>query len=150
MKLQPLMPAILLLASALFSGRNGHVTVAKVWDDLCGCGPDLCLNDPRYAPKVAKKKADLKHLGFPDDLIALQDRDGKCVMAIEQAPDSLWIRLVADNGNDSNSIESNQQDEDLAEKQILRRGNHSLLQVQRQKNVCLPRRAEGGRPAGLG
>ena len=84
----------------------------------CECGPDFCFNDPRYPPKLAKKKADLKAAGFPDDLIALLDRDGKCFAAVERGPDTFTILLVQANG-DNRTISWTQQDEDLAKKEIL-------------------------------
>jgi hypothetical protein len=78
------------------------------------------LNDPRYPPKLAQKKAALKATKkFPDELIALLDRDGHCVMAIDQAPDSFRILLVAKNGTDSNSIEWTQKDEEIAKKEVM-------------------------------
>ena len=111
----------IVLTLALFSsGCNRELTVLSAATnlDLCSCGPDLCLKDPRYPPKLAKKKADLKRAGFPDDLIALLDRDGKSVMAINQTPDSFRILLVAPNG-DNNSNEWTQHDEDKARKDLL-------------------------------
>ena len=102
----------------LFGCSKPSVTADEVRRDLCDCGPDVCLNDPRYPPKLANKKADLRRAGYPEDLIALLDRDGKCVMAIDQAPDGFRILLVEPNG-DNNSIPWTQQDEDLARKEIL-------------------------------
>lgn len=84
----------------------------------CACGPDFCLNDPRYQPKLAQKKADLKADGFPDELIALLDRDGNCVAAVEQGPDTFTILLVKANG-DNSTVPYTKQDEDLAKKEIL-------------------------------
>ncbi len=110
---------LLLLGSFLLFGcSRPSVAVGEMGRDLCDCGPDVCLNDPRYPPKVAKKKADLRKAGFPDDLVALLDRDGKCVMAIDQSPDAFRLLLVEPNGNNS-SISWTQQDEDLARKEIL-------------------------------
>jgi len=109
---------IVLLFVFLFVACKETSSTLQAKRDLCECGPDLCLNDPRYPPKLAKKKTDLKNAGYPDDLIALLDRDGKCVMAIEQAPDGFRILLVKANG-DNNSIPWTQQDEDLARREIL-------------------------------
>jgi hypothetical protein len=83
--------------------------------DLCNCGPDTCLKDPRYLPKLSAKKARLKSApdGFPDDLIALLDRDGHCVMAIDQAPDA--FRILLDNADGSlNSVNWTSTDENIA------------------------------------
>jgi len=87
--------------------------------DLCDCGPDTCLKDPRYPAKLAKKKADLKKAEFPDELISLLDRDGNCVMAIDQAPDAFRILLVKANG-DNNSIAWSKHDEEIAKQEILK------------------------------
>ena len=116
-KTQMIASIALLFAAAACS----HLRTAATKDgqrDLCDCGPNFCLNDPRYPPKLAKKKADLRHAGFPDDLVVLLDRDGQCVAAIDQAPDGFRILLVKSNG-DNNSIPWTQQDEDIAKREIL-------------------------------
>ncbi len=117
---KPTLSLVIALASliAACSTTSTPTLQSTAVRDLCDCGPDVCLNDPRYPPKVAKKKADLKTAGFPDDLIALLDRDGKCVMAIDQAPDGFRILLVKANGH-NNSIPWTKQDEDLAKREIL-------------------------------
>jgi hypothetical protein len=107
--------SVLLIAAC---NRTAPKSTAALPEPLCECGPDVCLNDPRYPPKLAKKKADLRAAGYPDELIALLDRDGKCVMAVDQAPDGFRILLVKANG-DNNSIPWTKEDEDLAKKEIL-------------------------------
>jgi hypothetical protein len=109
--------AALVLASLACSQRQSAVR-SEFRPDLCDCGPDVCLNDPRYPPKVAKKKSDLKRAGFPDELVALIDRDGKCVMAVDQGPDTFHILLVQSNG-DNRTIPWTQHDEDIAKREIL-------------------------------
>ncbi len=98
------------------NSRSGEIADVKA-ADCPPCGPDLCLGDPRFPPKLAQKKKELKAAGYPDDLIKLIDRDGKCVMAIERAPDVFTILLETANG--SSTVPWTQQDEDLAKKEIL-------------------------------
>lgn len=88
--------------------------------DCPPCGPDLCLNDPRFGNKLSTKKAAMKRDGFPDELISLLDRDGKCVMAIDQSPDIFTILLVDKNGTDSRTVPWTAYDEELAKQEILR------------------------------
>jgi hypothetical protein len=111
--------------------------------DLCDCGPNVCLNDPRYPPKLAKKKADLKSAGYPDDLIALMDRDGHCVMAIDQSPDTFHIMLVKANG-DNSSYPWTQHDENLAKQEILDGTikEYYKLNVKRVFACCKEQKAE--------
>ncbi|SCX87731.1 hypothetical protein [Nitrosospira sp. Nsp13] len=65
----------------------------------CSCGPDFCLNDPRYSEKLLHKKSSLKNLGYPDDLVSLLDKDGACVACVERAPDGFSIREVGGDGS---------------------------------------------------
>lgn len=58
----------------------------------CACGPDYCLNDPHFPPKLAQKKQRLRAAGFDEDLIALLDRDGACVAAVDNGPDTFFIK----------------------------------------------------------
>jgi hypothetical protein len=112
-------PMFLLFLTFVYSGKGvSPVEPLVTTPTQCPpCGPDLCLSDSRYPPKLAKKKADMKGK-FPDDLIALLDRDGKCVMAIDQSPDTFRLLLVEKNG-DNTSIEWTQDHEDLARKKVL-------------------------------
>jgi len=65
----------------------------------CDCGPDFCLNDSRYPPKLAAKKATMAKQGFPAELIALLDRDGACVAAVDQGPDGFSMKLISKMGS---------------------------------------------------
>jgi hypothetical protein len=60
----------------------------------CGCGPDFCKGDSRYAGKLAAKKNAMKNAGYPSDLVALVDRDGACVARVEQSPDGFSLMTV--------------------------------------------------------
>jgi lambda repressor-like predicted transcriptional regulator len=71
------------------------VLVLATRDDLCACGPDYCLDDPRYPKALLAKKKDLAAKKYPADLIALLDRDGACVAAVSQAPDGFSIKTVS-------------------------------------------------------
>jgi hypothetical protein len=117
-KLKLTLSLVIALTSLIAACSTTPTLQSNVIRDLCDCGPDVCLNDPRFPPKLAKKKADLKSAGFPDDLIALIDRDGKCVMAIDQSPDGFRILLVEANG-DNRSVPWTSEGEDLAKRQIL-------------------------------
>lgn len=120
MRIQPqILCAVVLLGFLIVAcNKSRYIANTAALRDLCDCGPDVCLNDPRYPPKLARKKTELMNAGFPDDLIGLLDRDGKCVMAIDQAPDGFRILLVKANG-DNNSVPWTRQDEDLAKNEIL-------------------------------
>ncbi len=48
------------------------------------CGPDFQHDDPRYAGLLKNKKKRLLDAGYPPDAIALLDRHGACVAAIER------------------------------------------------------------------
>lgn len=65
------------------------------------CGPDYELGDPHYPSLLAAKKKRLTGNGYPSDAIALLDKDGACVAAINQAQDRISIRTVAPSGNKS-------------------------------------------------
>lgn len=56
----------------------------------CNCGPDFCLNDPRYPSVLEDKRATLRN-SYPERLVALLDRGGKCVARLERAPDGFSI-----------------------------------------------------------
>lgn len=84
----------------------------------CNCGPDYCLNDPRYQAKLTTKKKQMQNAGYPADLIALMDLDGACVARVDRAPDVFTIKLLYADGS-SSTIPWTQQDEDLARKEIL-------------------------------
>jgi hypothetical protein len=81
-------------------------------------GPDYCLNDPAYPQKLKQKKQTLKVQGYPDDLIALLDKDGHCVAAVAQSPDGFSVLTVKSNG-DRLTIAWTKQAEDSAKQQLL-------------------------------
>lgn len=60
--------------------------------DLCKCGPDYCLKDPRFPPLLEAKKKRLRAAGFSNDLLGLLDREGSCVAAIRNGPDTFFIK----------------------------------------------------------
>ena len=62
------------------------------------CGPDFQHDDPRYAGLLKNKKKRLLDAGYPPDAIALLDRHGACVAAIERAPDVVNIKVIASDG----------------------------------------------------
>lgn len=81
------------------------------------CGPDFCLDDPRYPRLLAAKKASLESADYPPDLIALLDRDGACVARVERAPDGFTILLVTSGGH--RTVLWSPESEDLAKRQLL-------------------------------
>jgi hypothetical protein len=83
----------------------------------CSCGPDWCLNDPRFPPKLAAKKQALRKAGFSDDLISLLDRDGQCVAAVEQGPDTFFIKRRIGQGWDTREL--NAEREEAAKADVL-------------------------------
>jgi len=96
----------------------GLVTCAAVVRADCpSCGPNYCLNDPRYAPALATKKAAMARQGFPPELIALMNKDGACLARVEQAPVTFFIRTVAP--NEKLTFEWSQRDEGIAKKDLL-------------------------------
>jgi hypothetical protein len=74
--------------------------------DLCNCGPDYCLKDPRFPPKLIAKKQRLRNAGFSADLIALLDRDGGCVAAVDNGPDTFFIKTQIPSGWDTHELNS--------------------------------------------
>ena len=107
--------ATLLIALLQPVGRTRSFAGSNNLD--CGCGPDFCLNDSRYPPKLAAKKATMAKQGFPAELIALLDRDGACVAAVEQGPDGFSMKLVSKKG--SSTIAWTADDESIARNDLL-------------------------------
>ncbi len=70
----------------------------------CDCGPDFCQNDSRYLAKIAAKKKTLAQKGFSNDLIGLLDQDGHCLAAVEQAPDTFFIKRRLGGGWDTRDL----------------------------------------------
>jgi len=58
------------------------------------CGPDYIIDDPRYPALLAEKKADLRRQGYPEELISLLDRGGRCVARILQSPDGFTLKDI--------------------------------------------------------
>src|SRR5258708_13541087 len=77
--------------------------------DCPPCGPDFCLNDPRYPPALAAKKANMRTAGYPDDLIRLLDRDAACVARSRTAPDTFTILSVESRLNPTIPSDPNQE-----------------------------------------
>jgi hypothetical protein len=90
---------------------------AVVRADCPPCGPNYCLNDPRYGPALAAKKAAMERQRLPADLIALMDKDGACFARVEQAPVTFFIRTVAP--NEKLTFEWSQRDEEIARQDLL-------------------------------
>ncbi|VTZ27857.1 conserved exported hypothetical protein [Methylocella tundrae] len=80
------------LAAALMIGALSHANAD------CACGPDYCLGDPRFPQKLAAKKARLAK-DYPARLVALLDRAGACVAAVDLAPDGFSLMTVAKDGS---------------------------------------------------
>lgn len=78
----------------------------------CGCGPDYCQGDARYAPRLAQAKAAMQRQKYPDDLIALMDKDGACFARIDRAPVNFHIRVYNNNG--SQDVEWNADNERIS------------------------------------
>lgn len=68
------------------------------FSQTCACGPDFCLGDPRYAPRLARAKAAMQNKKYPQDLISLMDKDGACFARIDRAPVNFHIRVYNNNG----------------------------------------------------
>jgi hypothetical protein len=114
--------ALLLSGSAASSfntiSSNGRCEASGVLGQPCSCGPDFCLNDPRYAPKLKTKKDEMRKDGNPDDLITLMDRDGACVARVDRAPSGFSMRVV---GNDASkhTFAWSVEEENIAKKNLL-------------------------------
>jgi hypothetical protein len=85
--------------------------------DLCACGPDYCLNDPRYPKALAGRKSELRKAGFGEDLIALLDQDGKCFAAVDKGPETFFIKRMIDGKWDVSELNSER--ESYAKEDIL-------------------------------
>jgi hypothetical protein len=109
---------VVALASMLvLLGQGAKDRGPKTSAGSCDCGPDWCLRDPRYAAKLAAKKKDMQNNGFPAELIALLDRDGACVAAVEQGPDTFFIKRAKASGFET--LEWNTEREGYAKSDIL-------------------------------
>lgn len=93
------------------------VGAAVVRADCPPCGPNYCLNDPRYAPALAAKKAEMERQRLPADLVALMDKDGPCVARVEQAPVNFFIRTIAP--NERLTFEWSPRDEQIAQNDLI-------------------------------
>ena len=89
LKFNKVTAALCLLLWAVQSPAQRETTLK---DNSCDCGPDYCLGNSRYSVELEAKKTALKNKGFSSDLIALLDRDGHCVAAVEQAPATFSIK----------------------------------------------------------
>ena len=87
-----LLRSITLAVSLIVLGGSAPESCGQDSKELCSCGPDYCLGDPRYPAALQAKKQRLRAAGFSADLIALLDRDGNCVAAVEQGPDTFLIK----------------------------------------------------------
>jgi hypothetical protein len=92
---------IVLISAALWSSITPGGSNAQ---ELCKCGPDYCLKDPRFPALLNAKKKRLRAAGFGDDLIALLDQDGACVAAVEKAPDTFFIKRKISGGWDTREL----------------------------------------------
>jgi hypothetical protein len=93
-------------------------SIARCDSPDCPCGPNYCQDDPRYTKAMAAKKASLKKDGYPDKLLALLDKDGKCYQQVTTSPSKFTIRLIY--SDQQKNFPWTQQDEDLARKEVLR------------------------------
>ena len=68
-------------------------TVLLVWGLLssppycegqCPCAPDYCLGDSRIARRLEEKKQALRKLSFPEELIAILDRQSGWYAAVDR------------------------------------------------------------------
>src|SRR5580704_4975281 len=91
--------------------------VARCDSTECACGPDFCQNDTRYDKAMKAKKISMKKEGYPDKLLALLDKDGKCYAQVSSSPEKFTIRMIY-NAQQKN-FPWTQQDEDLARKELL-------------------------------
>jgi hypothetical protein len=83
----------------------------------CNCGPDYCLGESAYTTKLNQKKLQLKTQGYPADMIALLDKDGKCVAAVTQGPDGFSIKTVKP--GESLILSWTKENEDMAKQQLI-------------------------------
>jgi hypothetical protein len=108
---------ILMLSAVLMRIGISSNTCAQNSGDLCSCGPDYCLNDPRFPPKLNAKKQRLRNAGFSADLVALLDRDGACVAAVDNGPDTFFIKTRIPGGWDTREL--NEEREGYAKSDLL-------------------------------
>jgi hypothetical protein len=96
--------SLLALTVALMSTGVPSNTCAQNSSGLCSCGPDYCLNDPRFPLKLNAKKQRLRKAGFSANLIALLDGDGACVAAVDNGPDTFFIKTQIRGGWDTREL----------------------------------------------
>ncbi len=109
----------MLLVAGIFISRSAGVDARTscALDSDCSCGPDWCLNDPRFPTKLAAKKQKMRDAGFSDDLVSLLDRDGPCVAAVDQGPDTFFIKHRVGQGWDTREL--NTEREEAAKAEVL-------------------------------
>ena len=83
----------------------------------CPCGPDYCPADARYTRTMKDRKDALRKEGYPEKLLALLDKNGKCYAQISTAPEKFTIRLIYPDAK--TNFPWTQHDEDLARKEVL-------------------------------
>lgn len=83
----------------------------------CACGPDFCQDDARYAPRLAQAKAAMRAKGYPENLIALMDKDGTCFARVDRAPVNFHIRAYT--GNGFQDVEWNEDNDRIARTNLL-------------------------------
>lgn len=80
------------------SPANGQPSARLQQTKAPDCGPDYVLNDPRYPGLLAKKKQALLAHPYPKDAVAMLDRNGACVAAVERAPDVINLQVAFADG----------------------------------------------------
>ena len=103
------------------------------------CGPDFELGDSASTPKLRDKKQKLITDGYPKDAVALLDRDGACVAAIERAPDRISLKVIFSDGRVTTS-EWTEDNEEVARSGLLAKPQtvraYYKLNVERRFACC--------------
>jgi len=106
------------LLSAILASLLSVVSVRLAAADACSCGPLYCLDDPGFPKLLQEKKNALQREGYPEQYIAVVDRQGQCRACIANAPDGFSIVLVYAKGAVVVTKEWDEDSERIAKEQL--------------------------------
>jgi hypothetical protein len=82
------------------------------------------------------KKQRLRAAGFNDDLIALLDRDGACVAAVQNGPDTFFIKRMIGGGWDTRELNAEREDYARADLLSGTTGAYYKFNTSRAQDCC--------------
>lgn len=102
--------------SACSSEQSTNANAVGDSVESCKAGPDFCKDTPEYYDALKKKKDYLLGQKYPSTLVDLLDEIGRCVAAIERAPDAFRLLSVDTDGT------TYETDWDKSNEEAIRRG----------------------------